>query len=240
MVATKNRMLIVSAHSADYVWRSGGTIAKYVKKGWDVSVICLSFGERGESAQQWKSGKKLDEIKDIRRDESSRAARILGVEITFMDWNDYPLIISQDRLMSMVKALRSNAPEILITHGQKDPFNVDHVTASETVMESVILSQAEGVLPEIPAIRPPKVFGFEHHQPELSEFKPDVLIDITDTFDLKKKAMQCFATQGHLIEYYSNRASMRGNHLNRMRGGSDCKYAEAFMRYFPYAGDEFP
>ena len=27
------RILVVSAHAADYVWRSGGTIAKYIKHG---------------------------------------------------------------------------------------------------------------------------------------------------------------------------------------------------------------
>ena len=25
------KMLVVSAHAADYVWRAGGTIAKYIK-----------------------------------------------------------------------------------------------------------------------------------------------------------------------------------------------------------------
>ena len=48
------KVLIVSAHAADYVWRAGGTIAKYIKHGADVHVVVLSFGIRGESNDLWK------------------------------------------------------------------------------------------------------------------------------------------------------------------------------------------
>lgn len=37
------KVLVVSAHAADYVWRSGGTIAKYIKHGAEVHVVVLSF-----------------------------------------------------------------------------------------------------------------------------------------------------------------------------------------------------
>ena len=43
------KVLVVSAHAADYVWRAGGTIAKYIKHGAQVHVVVLSFGVRGES-----------------------------------------------------------------------------------------------------------------------------------------------------------------------------------------------
>ena len=46
--------LVVSAHSADFVWRAGGAIALYSERGWEVTVVCLSFGERGESAKLWR------------------------------------------------------------------------------------------------------------------------------------------------------------------------------------------
>ena len=38
------RLLVVSAHAADYVWRAGGTIAKYVKNGAKVHLVVLSVG----------------------------------------------------------------------------------------------------------------------------------------------------------------------------------------------------
>jgi short-subunit dehydrogenase len=44
----------ISAHAADFVWRCGGAIALHAELGYDVTVVCLSFGERGESAKLWK------------------------------------------------------------------------------------------------------------------------------------------------------------------------------------------
>ena len=50
----KKTAVVVSAHSADFVWRAGGAIALHAAKGWEMHVVCLSFGERGESARLWR------------------------------------------------------------------------------------------------------------------------------------------------------------------------------------------
>ena len=47
--------LVISAHSADFVWRCAGAIALHAEKGYEVTVVCLSSGERGESAKLWKN-----------------------------------------------------------------------------------------------------------------------------------------------------------------------------------------
>jgi 4-oxalomesaconate hydratase len=232
-------LLVVSAHSADYVWRSGGVIAKYLKMGKKVHIVALSFGERGESGELWKVGKSLTEIKEIRKNESTNAANALGAPIQFMDWDDYPLKIDDDRLLELVRLMRNLEPKTVLTHGDHDPFNMDHETTAYAVHKASILAIAPGVLPEIPIMKQPRLFGFEHHQSELSEFHPDVIIDITDVFDTKKRAMDCFQTQKHLIEYYAEKAFIRGNHARRISGVSEYKFAEAFTRKYPYVGGEF-
>jgi 4-oxalomesaconate hydratase len=55
MAETKTA-LVISAHAADFVWRCGGAIALH-QRGYEVTVACLSYGERGESARLWKEGK---------------------------------------------------------------------------------------------------------------------------------------------------------------------------------------
>lgn len=50
-MSDKKTALVVSAHAADFVWRCGGAIALHADLGYDVTVVCLSFGERGESAK---------------------------------------------------------------------------------------------------------------------------------------------------------------------------------------------
>jgi LmbE family N-acetylglucosaminyl deacetylase len=74
--------LVVSAHPGDFVWRAGGAIALHAKKGFRVKIVCLAFGERGESQFAWKQpGMTLDKVKAGRKDEAERAAAALGAEI---------------------------------------------------------------------------------------------------------------------------------------------------------------
>lgn len=70
--------LVISAHSADFVWCCGGAIALHQELGYEVKVVCLSFGERGESAKLWKQeGMTLERVKAARRTEAENAAAAL-------------------------------------------------------------------------------------------------------------------------------------------------------------------
>jgi hypothetical protein len=52
----------------------------------------------------------------------------------------------------------------------------------------------------------------------VSDFKPDVLLDITSVFETKRKAMESLPAQQHLWEYYSDLARRRGVQLKRNAG----------------------
>ena len=82
--------LVISAHSADFVWRCGGAIALHQKQGYEVTVVCLSYGERGESAKLWKQeGMTLEKVKTERRKEAENAAQALNAhDIQFFDVGD--------------------------------------------------------------------------------------------------------------------------------------------------------
>jgi len=72
--------LVVSAHSADFVWRAGGAIALHAESGCAMTVICLSYGERGESAKLWRQqSMTLERVKVERQKEAEAAAKCLGV-----------------------------------------------------------------------------------------------------------------------------------------------------------------
>jgi hypothetical protein len=48
------KLLVIGAHSADFVWRAAGTIALVTSQGGSAEVVALSYGERGESGVLWK------------------------------------------------------------------------------------------------------------------------------------------------------------------------------------------
>ncbi len=235
-------MLVVSAHAADFVWRAGGTIAKYVRGGAEVHVVILSFGVRGESNNLWKQeGQTAETVRGIRIGEVGRAAEILGVRhIEYWDFEDYPLEITRERIDRLSIRIREVRPDIVLTHDWKDAFNPDHEKVAQFVFQSCVIANSAGAqLKGLKATKQMSIFGFEPHQTEISDFKPGTIIDISDTFDLKQQAMECFKAQAHLIEYYGMRARMRGNHAARISGNKQCRYAECFANYFPSVGEEF-
>ena len=78
-MAGKKTALILSAHAADFVWRCGGAIALHQKLGYEVTIACMSYGERGESAKLWKQeGMTLEKVKENRRKEAENAANALN------------------------------------------------------------------------------------------------------------------------------------------------------------------
>ena len=67
-------MLVVGAHSADFVWRAAGAVAVHTAAGGKAVVVALSYGERGESGELWKEpGQTVENVKRIRQEEASRA-----------------------------------------------------------------------------------------------------------------------------------------------------------------------
>ena len=70
------RVLVIGAHSADFVWRAGGAIAVATRLGGTARVIALSYGERGESGELWKEpGQTVERVKELRHAEAEAAAK---------------------------------------------------------------------------------------------------------------------------------------------------------------------
>ena len=240
-VSQQESMLVVSAHAADFVWRAGGAVALAASRGDRVTVLCLSYGERGESASAWRAGKTLEEIKAQRRDEATSAAAALGAAIEFLDAGDYPLRETDELVDRIVRVYREVNPSVVLTHTLADPYNGDHPAAGQMALRARVLAQAIGYPAPGEPIGAPPVFLFEPHQPEMCGFKPEVLLDITTVFDAKRKAMECMGAQQHLWEYYTDLARRRGTQLRRNAGPNlglpSNTMGEAYMRVFPQVTD---
>ncbi|RJT23930.1 4-oxalmesaconate hydratase [Buttiauxella izardii] len=229
--------LVVSAHSADFVWRAGGAIALHTSRGYNMHVVCLSFGERGESAKLWRKGEMTEEnVKAVRKEEAMAAADVLGASIEFFDMGDYPLRADKDSLFRLADVYRRVQPHFVLSHSLHDPYNYDHPLATHLAQEARIIAQAEGYHPGEPIIGAPPVYCFEPHQPEQCNWKPDVLLDITSVWEKKYQAIQCMAGQEHLWEYYTRVALQRGLQAKRNIGITAAKtltHAEGFQSIFP-------
>lgn len=236
--------LVISAHAADFVWRCGGAIALHADKGYEVTVVCLSFGERGESAKLWKQpGMTLERVKAARRDEAERAAQALGVhDLVSFDLGDYPLRLTDENMYQLVDVIRRVQPSFMLSHSQVDPYNTDHACATQVAIEARMIAQAWGHNPGEKVLGAPQLYLFEPHQTEQMGWKPDVFLDITPVWDRKRAAIECMEGQEHLWEYYTRVAQNRANHFQRNSGGQSggraAQYAEGYQSVFPRTLDE--
>jgi 4-oxalomesaconate hydratase len=243
-MADSKTALVISAHAADFVWRAGGSIALHSKKGYAVTVVCLSFGERGESGKIWKrKGVTLEEVKAERRKEAEAAANVLGVHnLACFDLGDYPLEMDRAAKFRLVDVIRRVQPAFMMSHSHYDPYNTDHSYATKVALECRMIAQAWGHNPGEAVVGAPQLYLFEPHQTEQMGWKPDVLLDITEVWEQKAAAIRCMEGQEHLWSYYTNLAQNRANHFKRnsggQAGGRDAKYAEGFQSVFPRTVDE--
>lgn len=226
-------LLVVTAHVGDFVWRCGGAIAAHAQDGVPVHIVCLSYGENGESNAAWAASPRPDlaAVKACRRSEAEAAARILGAQsIDFHDLGDYPLLESADTIDRISQAIRQTRPSAILTHPERDPSNLDHCRTYSMVLGARMKALAPGHGADIAP--PAQVLSFEPHQSELCDFKPNVILDISKVWDIKLQAMQAVTTQKNLWAYYERLAMQRGAQGGR-RGQSASVYGEAYQRIFP-------
>lgn len=231
-------MLVIGAHSADFVWRAGGALAICTAAGGSGRVIALSYGERGESGELWKQSdaahpQTVENVKRIRHREAERAAEALAADFHCLDLGDYPLQIDAAALEQISDVIREFAPDVLITHTDTDPFNPDHPVAHAAVVRARSLAAGAGVQSALATVKPPELFLFEPHQPELCNFTPTTFVDITPVIEAKVAAMGEMQAQAYLQSYYRERADHRGNHARRASGNAAVRQAEAFQRVIP-------
>lgn len=227
-------MLVVGAHSADFVWRAAGAIAKHTLAGGEARVISLSYGERGESGELWKvPDQTVENVKRHRHEEASKAAAAVGASFDSLDLGDYPLEVDNDAVNELAEIMRDFKPHVVLTHCDKDPFNPDHPVAYTAVAKARLLTAGAVVEAGFRTAPPSEFLVFEPHQPELCGFVPSVFVDITEVFEQKKEAMSAMAAQSYLQQYYAERAEHRGNHARKVTGNKEIRQAEAFMRVVP-------
>jgi len=134
-----------------------------------------------------------------------------------------------------VHALQHRAQKacIALTHALEDPYNFDHANAAHFAQETRVVAQAMGHKPDAKyKYAAPPVFLFEPHQPEMCNYKPNLILKIDEVWEQKYKAFQILAAQKHLWGYYERVALNRGIQGSR-NTGVPMTYGEAYQRLFP-------
>ena len=228
------RVLVFSAHAADFCSRAGGTIARFADAGATVHIHDFSYGERCEAPALYAldAPPSLDEIKQIRKQEIETAATTVGAAIDCMDFGDSPLLIGPERRLQVLDAFRAFQPGLVLCHWIDDIMHPDHVEAAQAVLWARAYCGVPGIETEHPPCTPPEFVCYEAQlaTASVTKFLPQLYVNIDSTMDRKIEAMAALAAQPSLVEQYSILAKYRGLEAQITAGMTDCTHAEGFSR----------
>lgn len=109
------KILLVFAHPDDETFSSSGTVAKYVKAGWQADLVCATLGEAGLRGDYEDTTEALG---DIRKRELEQAGTLIGLSsITFLGYKDGTLYDLQwgDLEDKVYKEMVKIYPDVVIT-----------------------------------------------------------------------------------------------------------------------------
>jgi LmbE family N-acetylglucosaminyl deacetylase len=216
------KVLIISSHPDDEVLGCFGTVARLIKEGYEAYTLILGEGKTSRDEQRIVENKK-NEI-EVLNTEIQKANNIIGIKKVFIESfpdNRFDSVDLLDIIKVISKVKEEVQPDIIFTHFEND-LNIDHRITYQAVLTATRPMEYESVK---------EIYSFEilsstEWNYPLS-FSPDTYFDISDTIDLKLKAMKEYASE---LCKYPHPRSLEGINLNAkyqgMRVGK--KYVEAF------------
>lgn len=234
MIRPGRRVLVFSAHAADFCSRAGGAILRFVDAGCEVQIYDLTYGEKCESPSLWNSNPEisLDEVKAIRRDEIEAAAGVLGAPIACLDFDDSPILVGPERRAQILEIIRAFQPDLVLSHWMNDFLHPDHVETVEAVIWASRYCFRPGIQTDHPPCPAPEIVCFEPiaGASPVAGFVPNLYLDITKVFERKKDALHCLASQPELPDRYEIIGRYRGLEAQMTAFLKQCEVAEAFCR----------
>ncbi len=187
------RVLVFAAHPDDDVIGCGGSLAKHVKLGNQVSVCYMTSGEAG-SLEHAKEA-----LKRIRKEEAKKAAEVLGfTDLTFLGNRDGYLEYNEASLTQLVELIRNKQPHVVYVHHPLDGHE-DHKVTFRLVSEAIgragapVFQEYKGTPWSVET-----VLAYEVWTP-LSEF--NYVEDISEFVSIKIAALRKHESQIKTIRY---------------------------------------
>ena len=186
----KLNIIVFGAHPDDCDNKIGGTAALFAEMGHHVKFVSVTNGDAGHFE---KGGGALAKI---RRVEANLAAKRLGIDAyTVLDNHDAELFPTLDVRHQIIREIRNWNADVVITHRPVD-YHPDHRYTGVLVQDAAYLVIVPNVTPDTPPLEKNPVFLYlqDHFQKPYS-FKPDISVDITQSFSKKMDALDAHKSQ---------------------------------------------
>jgi len=185
-------ILVIAAHPDDEVLGCGGTIARLVREGHDVHIAILGEGITSRYANRAQADASL--VKAL-QDRSRQAAELLGARelLTFnLPDNRFDTVPLLDIVKMIEEILEKTSPQVVYTQHGGD-LNIDHRIVCQATLTATRPTAGSSVK-TVYAYEIPSSTEWAFHKFE-PVFKPNVFVDISDTLEIKLKAMQFYESE---------------------------------------------
>lgn len=218
------RILVVMAHPDDPEITCGGTVARWCSEGKEVRYLLCTSGDKGTKDQEISP----HQLAELREGEQRKAAEVLGVgRVTFLRHKDGELENNLSLRHEIALIIRKFKPEIVVTHDPWRPYQLqpDHRACGFSACDAVVAARDHLFLPAFSDL------NLDAHTPSEIYFAlpqvPDLVVDITDFFENKLKALAEHHTQTKRVPQWRKRTEELAI---RAAENEDFKYGEPFKR----------
>jgi len=220
-------VMVVAPHPDDAEFGVAGAVVHWTREGKRVIYVICTSGEKGTSDRSLAP----ELLAQIREREQLAAARLLGVsEVVFLRHQDQSLEDTPAFRKEIVRLIRTYRPNLVVT---ADPYrrylwHRDHRITGQVVLDAVYpYARDHLAYPDLleEGLEPHKVREVLFWAAEDVNYR----VDITDTFDLKLKALCCHESQVKGFHFPDLGQWLRERH-QAMAEGENFELAEAFHR----------
>ena len=192
-IETPHRAMLVIPHPDDGESGCGGTVAKWSRQGCEILYVVCTNGDKGSSDPEMTS----ERLAAIREKEQKNAADVLGVKgIEFLGYGDGELEDTREFRGQIVEQIRRWRPDVLLA---MDPRRTAHSHRDHRISGQAALDASFPFARDVLHYPEHLGAGLETHTvPTVllwGSEQPDVVVDISDTVDLKMKALAAHESQ---------------------------------------------
>src|SRR5512146_277137 len=220
----------IQAHPDDQEFSIGGTLAKWSHAGTEIISVVITSGDSG-SNDPAKDGSHKKELAELREKEQLAANAVLGVrETVFLRYPDGELEPTVALRKDLTRLIRQFKPDTVLTgnpeawfYGDEYVNHPDHRAAAQAACTAVFPSAGTRLI-----FTDLLAAGYEPHEVKRLYIhgtdKVNTWVDISDTLDLKIKALQQHVSQ---VDPKEVDKWMR-EWAEEEAQGQEMKYAEAY------------
>jgi LmbE family N-acetylglucosaminyl deacetylase len=182
-------VVIIGSHPDDPDKQAGGTALEFLKKGHNVVFVSLTNGDAGH---QTLGGKELAEK---RYREAQEAGRRFGVEYIVMDNPDGKLVPALEIREEIIRIIRRHNADIVIGH-RTSALHPDRRNSAILLQDAAYMVIVPNIVPDEPPLKVNPLFlYFEDNFKKPLPFQPDIVVDISGSFEQKIFGMAAHETQ---------------------------------------------